>query len=264
MKDIRHRIMWWAFLDIKAYLPEFAIIFVSFPTYVFIMFFLWQIVYASAATHAMPFQTLITYFILAYVVSFCTTQRWSVASELDEDVRHGRLVPYLVRPFDYRHFLFFHSLGRTLFFAAVFTGFVFVAGLLTPLAITADAFGWLLFFALVSLGWLFNYFFYLTIGCFAFWTESTHGMLYAVETVQDLVSGFLIPLQFLPAAIGSAVYALPFQYALYTPISLLIGTATTTQALQGLGILAAWTAATALLANFIWKKGLARFTGYGV
>lgn len=265
LEDKRLRIMWLALADIRAYLPEFLILLVSFPIYMASMFFLWKIIFANSTITSMSFETLITYYIITYVLAWCIVQRWSVAEFTSEMVRKGNMVIYLTRPLDFRTFLFYNSLGKTLlFFAPVMTAMTFVASFFLPFKFTADPVMLLLFFVLAGIAFLFYFFFFLIFAALAFWTEKLHGILYAVDTCIYFFGGVVIPITFLPTWIQAVASWLPFKYATALPAMALLGKSTIPEVLIGMAILAVWTAVFYFISKFAWERGIKRFTGYGV
>lgn len=263
--DKRLRIMWLSLANTKAYLPEFLILLVSFPIYMTSMFFLWKIILANSTITSMSFETLITYYIITYVLAWCIVQRWSVAEFTSEMVRRGNMVIYLTRPLDFRTFLFYNSIGKTLlFFAPVMTAMTFVAGFFLPFKFTADPLMILLFFALAGIAFLFYFCFFLMFAALSFWAEKLHGILYAVDTCIYFFGGVVIPIAFLPAWVQAVASWLPFKYATALPAMALLGKSTILEVLTGMAILAVWTVVFYAISKFAWEKGIARFTGYGV
>jgi ABC-2 type transport system permease protein len=265
MEDKRLRIMWLAFANIKAYLPEFLIIFASFPIFIAVMFFLWQIIYANANITAMPFETLITYYIITYVLGTTVVQRWSVSERISDAVRNGYMVIYLTRPLDFRTYLFYNSLGTTVFFFAPISIIMTIAaGFFIKLTFVSDPLMVGLFFTAAALSFIFNFLFFLAIGAIAFWAEKTRGILHAVDTSIMFFGGAWIPLSLLPLWVQGVSSILPFKYCISFPTLILLGKLSIEEIIGSFAILIIWILVFYFTAKIVWERGIRRFTGYGV
>lgn len=77
------------------------------------------------------------------------------------------------------------------------------------------------------------------------------------------LSGELMPLDLLPSPIREWVIALPFSCGIYIPAAYLSGRINTHAFMKGFLSLAVGGVVFGLLAQFVWKKGLRRYTGTG-
>ena len=78
-----------------------------------------------------------------------------------------------------------------------------------------------------------------------------------------VLTGELMPLDLLPSPIREWVIALPFSCGIYLPAAYLSGRIETDVFMQGFISLAAGGIFFGLLARFVWKKGLRRYSGTG-
>jgi ABC-2 type transport system permease protein len=78
-----------------------------------------------------------------------------------------------------------------------------------------------------------------------------------------VMSGYLVPLELLPAPLPQIATWLPFRYMLGFPVELIIGLADRAAALRGLAIQAGMILALCGLSSVVWRAGLRRFEAYG-
>jgi ABC-2 type transport system permease protein len=79
----------------------------------------------------------------------------------------------------------------------------------------------------------------------------------------SFISGYYIPLNFLPIALQSILKYLPFNYFSYEPTRIFLNIYSYSQVFQILIIQAMWIISLYLLFNFLFKKTLKKFEGVG-
>lgn len=67
-----------------------------------------------------------------------------------------------------------------------------------------------------------NFLVYYLVGVLAVWTQHIHGFSSLVSVLSSLVSGTLIPLDFLPSGLNNLAQILPFRYFIYFPAQIFI------------------------------------------
>ena len=81
--------------------------------------------------------------------------------------------------------------------------------------------------------------------------------------VVTVLGGQVFPLDLMPPAIFNASRFLPFFYQMYFPAAILTGRVGLPMALQGLGLQFAWVVVLLLVAEYLWRRGLRRYTAVG-
>jgi ABC-2 type transport system permease protein len=100
------------------------------------------------------------------------------------------------------------------------------------------------------------------IGLMTFWLEETWVLAVIAETIIQLLSGNIIPLDLFPEWAATMLSYTPFPYVTFIPVKTFMG--------AGGGFLTAianivfWTAMLNALILFVWKKGLKLYTGAGM
>jgi ABC-2 type transport system permease protein len=123
--------------------------------------------------------------------------------------------------------------------------------------------GVLLSIPAMLLGFFVNYLLSATITALAFWTTrvySIHEFFYALIL---LFSGQFVPLTLMPKIIQDIAQYLPFQLLIYYPIQLILGKLSTDQIVQGYVSGAIWLLVSLLLFNWVWRKGVKRYSAVG-
>jgi ABC-2 type transport system permease protein len=102
------------------------------------------------------------------------------------------------------------------------------------------------------------------IGLASFWVERVFGLVYAFDLVMLLATGLLLPLELFPPPLYQILYNLPFRFFVYTPVLCLQGPITSGWLLEQISIGLIWIAVLVILVYLGWKKGLSKFSGYGI
>ena len=101
------------------------------------------------------------------------------------------------------------------------------------------------------------------LGMITFWTTRI-GAIYELFFALELVlSGRLVPMTLMPAAVQQVAWYLPFQWCFYFPIEALVGSMTPAELFAGLGMQLAWILIGTLLVNLVWKLGIRQFSAVG-
>jgi ABC-2 type transport system permease protein len=120
-----------------------------------------------------------------------------------------------------------------------------------------------IFLASLAGAWLLLFFMMAIIGSLALFVESATSVFEIWLGLHFVLSGYLIPLQFLPRWVAPFAQVLPFRYTLSFPVETLIGLNDTAGALRALGI--QWLYVVGLFAGTlaIWRSGMRRFVAFG-
>jgi ABC-2 type transport system permease protein len=119
-------------------------------------------------------------------------------------------------------------------------------------------------FVLSLLGaWLLIFFTMVLMGALAFFVDSALGVFELWLGVHAILSGYLIPLESLPAWIGGVARVLPFRFMLGFPVETLVGLLAPAQALRELGAQWAYVLVLFAAAMLVWRAGVRRFAAFG-
>jgi len=101
------------------------------------------------------------------------------------------------------------------------------------------------------------------IGTLGFFWDSSMSLFQLWLGFFFVFSGYIVPLELLPAWLYDVVRWLPFRYLLSFPVEAMLGLVDRDEALVALAIQWAYVAAFLALALWTWKRGLARYSAFG-
>lgn len=233
--------------------------------YLIVVYFLWKAIYASSGTdvvNGMTFTDTLIYLVLATAL-FGFMEMYTVW-EIGRNIQSGRIVLDLLKPMEYRRYLFWSYSGTfvTQFFFTFLPTFIVVA-IVTHGAIP---FGInLLYFVIsvvmaVSINYSIDFF----VGTICLFTESIWGINIMKQVIVLLLSGATIPIAFFPEPLKTIVYYLPFQSIYNGPLTLLLdGDPKLETVLTVLGTQLIWCIVMTVLSKLFWKVSLRQITVNG-
>jgi len=249
------------FAEAVAYRGEFLVWMFS-TTMPLIMLALWSAVAREAPIGRFGEKEFVAYFLATFIVRQLTGS-W-VSWEINYEIRNGTLSLRLLRPIHPMLTFAIQNLAAqplrlivalpmaAIWLVAVGTG-QFPHG---PLA-------WLAFGLALLGGWLVTYLASFSIGCLAFFMESSIKIMDVWLTLFFVFSGYLMPVELFPPALRNVLDWLPFRYQIGLPVELLTSAH---GAAAAAGLIArqwCWAVALFISASWLWRKGLTRFAAYG-
>jgi ABC-2 type transport system permease protein len=247
--------------EVVAYRAEF-LVWILTTNMPLVMLAIWHAVAAEGPVGRFDQEQFNAYYVAVQAIRLLTST-W-VVWQISMEVRDGTLSAKLLRPL---HPLFAYSAEhlaavplRALVVSPIFAILVYTAG--DRLAIHNPA---LLAIGLGSLvgAWLLIFFTMVLLGALAFYMESALGLFELWLGIHAIFSGYLIPLEVLPAWIRTAAHGLPFRFMLGFPVEALVGLVTTRQAARLLAYQWAYVALFAALGLIAWRRGVRKFAAYG-
>lgn len=233
--------------------------------YLILIYFLWKAIFASAGTDVvsgMTFESTMIYLVLATALNtFIDIYTvWTVGRA----VRNGNIVLDLLRPFEYKNYLFWSYSGElVVHFIATFLPTFIIVAIITRGTIR---FGMNLVYFLLSviLALVINYNIDFFVGTICIYSESIWGINIMKVVIVQLLSGATIPLAFFPDNIARVVDALPFRAIFDTPLTLLLdSSADPKTAFTKLGISLVWAIVMSCISSLFWRVSIRRITVNG-
>ena len=123
--------------------------------------------------------------------------------------------------------------------------------------------GVLLAIPMMLMGFLIGYLLTATITSLAFWTTRVYSIHEFYFALTLLFSGQFVPLTLMPKIVQNIAQYLPFRFQLYHPIQLILGKLSTAQIIQGYIAAGIWLLVAMTLFNWVWRKGVKRFSAVG-
>jgi ABC-2 type transport system permease protein len=247
--------------DMLAYRAEFLVWILS-MNLPLVMMALWTAVAADGPVGRFGQRDFVAYYLGMLIVRILSGS-WLVW-ELTMEIRRGILATRLLRPI---HPLWTFSATqlaavpmRVIVLSPLVVVLYWVAGARLPvhdparLAILAASLvgAWLLLFLVMAL-----------IGMLAAYVESALSVFDLWLAAQSILSGFLVPLELMPAWVARLARVLPFRYILGFPVETLIGLENNATALRDLGVQWLFIAGALLATIVLWRRALRRFAAFG-
>ena len=233
--------------------------------YLIVVYFLWKAIYASAGSDVvsgMTFSDTLVYLVLATAL-FNFMEMYAVW-QMGRDIQSGKIVLDLLKPMEYRRYLFWSFTGTFImqFLFTFLPTFIVVAAVThgaIPLGINLVYFMISVILA-VSINYSIDFF----VGTICLYTESIWGINIMKQVIVLLLSGATIPIAFFPEPLKSIVYYLPFQSIYNAPLSLLLdGSPSAEKVLTTLGMQLFWCVAMLIISKVFWKASLRQITVNG-
>lgn len=197
-----------------------------------------------------------------WVVFFArVSANWMYEFKMINEIESGRINGLLVRPYSFYSFY----LGQFMGYKALTCGISFFI----PVAVSL-IFGGATDFSRLPLALLMLFSFLIfahtlsfIVASLTFFMNKTQGITSAKNIFIWLLSGELIPLDLFPPALKVINNAMPFSCGAYLPVAFITHRIGLEPMLKGFEVLFIWTIGAALLARFVWHRGLRAYSGTG-
>jgi len=249
------------FAEAVAYRAEFLVWMLS-TTMPLIMLALWSAVARDAPLGRFGRKEFVAYFLATFIVRQFTAS-W-VAWEMNFEVRQGTLAMRLLRPIPPILTLAVENLAAQpmRLVVAVPMAVVWLWSVGSD-QIPRDPNLWAAFVVSLLGGWLITFLASFSIGCLAFYMESSIKLMDVWLSLYFVFSGYLIPVELFPRALRVAADWLPFRYQIGLPVELITSAHDPGAAMVLLVRQWLWVAAMLGAALLLWRRGIARFAAYG-
>ncbi|OWQ86224.1 hypothetical protein CDN99_20530 [Roseateles aquatilis] len=247
------------FAEVLAWRTEFLLWLMTL-TMPLIMLALWRAVTRDGAFGGYTSSDITAYFLGVLAVVLIT--ECNLVWNLNEDLRTGELSFWLLKPahplINYLAITLAEVPARLLVAAPVVIAALLQSTGGAPLAQRLPSFALALVLALGI-----NQAIQIIIGCLGFWISRSIMVFKLYETVGSVLSGYLVPLSFLPGAMADVAAYLPFRFVLSLPVEMLLGRHDAATAAYWLAVQALMFVVLNALALWTWKLGVRRYAAYG-
>lgn len=230
-----------------------------------ILFLIWQELYAGQTvvnTYTLP--EIVGYYLISIIITNLTDvhfENWR-----SEEIRMGRIDFFLLRPYHYLTDIFLgETVGKLLYtalFLIPYLGFIAWSLEFTQFSLplpSLQSLGVAVF--LLICAYLIQCLVGMLITLLTFWFEGAQGLEQFKWLIIALLSGSLMPLEFLPNWLRGITEMLPLQYLYAVPINVLLGR--DQLQLFDVAYLACTLGALALLVHLVWHRGIAKYASVG-
>jgi ABC-2 type transport system permease protein len=247
--------------EIVAYRAEF-LVWILTTNMPLVMLAIWHAVAADGPVGRFDQRQFTAYYLAVLAVRLLTST-W-VVWQMSMEIRDGTLSARLLRPL---HPLLAYAAQhmaavpmRALVVSPILAILFFVAG--DRLAVRdPELLG--IFFASLLGAWLLIFFTMVLVGALAFFVESAVAVFELWLAVHAIFSGYLVPLEALPAWIGRAAAVMPFRFMLGYPVEIFVGLMGPREALQQLAVQWGYVLVLFGAALLVWRSGVKRFAAFG-
>lgn len=257
-----------AFVTYKEWAAYRSHMFVSLligPLQLMVFIYIWRAVYSNhSVINGITLPEMITYYGAMTIIHYLIMDfaDWN----LHMLIHTGRFVSYITRPMYHWYFALSQKVGHRILgfffeFLPVYCILYFVLNLYLKPAYP-------LWFSLsLTLGFMMNFLINYSIGILGFWLQRADGVRNMIRIISSTFRGVYIPLVFFPDVLQSVLFFMPFQFAVYVPVRVFIGS----YELGGMrysipeiiGIQAIAVVIMFCLTQLLWKLGIHKFTGVG-
>jgi ABC-2 type transport system permease protein len=230
---------------------------------------LWSAIYAGAGKKTLSgfsFNEMIAYLLLVNIARMFSSMP-GLAGGIARDIREGTLKKYLLQPLDMIGYLVSyrvaHKVSYIISSAIPYAILFFICRKFFVGLVPTDPVIWAGFLTSLVLAFLVGFFFETCVGMVGFWFLEVTSLLYIVMTLNFFISGQMLPLDLLPTFWANLLKSLPFQYMAYFPTVVFLGKVKGTALVFGLIKEALWAGFFMLLARWLYRRGLRRYSAYG-
>jgi ABC-2 type transport system permease protein len=228
---------------------------------------LWEAIYDGAGTDDLSGfsrRKMIAYLLLVHISRMFSSMP-GLAAGIANDIREGTLKKYLLQPIDMLAYLVSYRAAHKIAYivtSALPYGLLF---LLCSRYFDAppDGLTLLAYLASLLLAFVVGFFFEASIGMIGFWFLEVSSLLYVVNTINFFVSGQMFPLDLLPSPWAGILEMMPFRYMAYFPAAVYLGHIRGNELVYGLLAEAGWAVFFIILARWLYRFGLRRYSAYG-
>lgn len=249
-------------LDSFAYRGDVLLFTLSGVVHPLMMLAIWLAVVASGGKTPLSQTEFIQYYVALLVVKLWVGA-WA-AQYISQEIRHGKISPFLVRPVPYIYFQLGNNIGEKIvkfvYVIPVVAGLMFLFQIVFPIL---QGIGLISFIISWIMAFILTFVIDQCIGILAFWLDDIQALGDGYDFLIHIFSGQLIPLFALPQAIQKISSMLPFRYTLSLPLEILLGKLTMKEIFIGLSTQTAWLVFFIISLWFLWKKGVVQYSAVG-
>ena len=196
-----------------------------------------------------------------YTVLQLGSMNWRFERTMIAEINSGAVNALLLRPSSFFEYHLGQLLGQKLITAVVMLPVISFIAWVWDLPFHAER---LPVVFLMGIGYVILLFsLHFAVASMAFFFDNVYSLNTSKNMIIWMLTGELMPLDLLPSPIREWVIALPFSCGIYMPAAYLSGRIDTNAFMKGFISLAVGGIVFGLLARFVWKRGLRRYSGTG-
>jgi ABC-2 type transport system permease protein len=230
------------------------------------MIYLWLTIYSGGGSslggYTLP--GMVSYYLIVTIVDTLTSvtdDDWQIAG----DIKDGNISQFLLKPINYTVYRMCLFLSGKLIFAAMsflpLGIFMFCERRYLVAPANGSALVW--FVASLVLTIVLQFFMSYTMALLAFWLLEVSTVIFMLFAFEYIAGGHLFPLNILPPALEKALHFTPFPYLLFFPVSVYLGQVKGADLAWGLATQAGWAIFFCALSQYVWRRGIKKYSAVG-
>lgn len=244
------------------YRASFWIDFLFDSLFVCMQVFIWRALLGSGAVDGVSLEEMTTYVALSRSIRALT--RSSAEMIIEDRLQSGNICFDLIRPLSFRRQMALSDAGRCIneFLVHAIPSFILVAVIfgIVPPASAAHA---IVFGMLLVLGVVVSYYIRYIIGLISFFFIKASSLSWVFGTIENFLSGAMIPLWFYPSWLSKIASATPFKLIYFTPISVYLGKTDLADIAPDLLMYVIWLAVLVGIESLLWRRAEKRLVVQG-
>lgn len=228
-----------------------------------LIYFLWQAVFLqNRQLFGYSHDIMISYVLITSLFSDIVFS--SKIHEVGVEIMQGDIVNRLLKPISFFLFVITKEIADKgiNIFCSIFEITVLILLLKPPIALPESLSAILIAFIFLLIGICLSFFLSFCVSMIAFWSNEIWAPRFIYFMMVFMLAGNYFPLDILPKNIYNILLYTPFPYFIFMPAHILLkGYTSVTLWQSAIGIF--WTGIFALLARFLWKRGMKEFSFYG-
>jgi ABC-2 type transport system permease protein len=228
---------------------------------------LWQAIYAGSKRNDLEgftYNEMIAYLLLTNISRMFSSMP-GLAGGIAREIREGTVKRYMIQPVDLLGYLLVYRVAhKVTYIVASFIPYFVLFFICRSFFDHFPDFPTFCGFAVsLVLAFLVGFYFEACVGMVGFWFLEVTSLLYIVMTLNFFISGHMLPLDLLPEPWSGLLKILPFQYMAYFPAVVFQGKVQGMDLVIHLARELAWALAFMMLARFLYRLGLRRYSAFG-
>lgn len=205
----------------------------------------------------------VTYYLLLSVASVLTGV-W-LAPYVADEIRLGRLSPWLLRPAPYIAHQIGNNIGEKVIKIPLLLPLVALVAVAfrRDLRFPADPRIWLLCLVATILAAAVAFLLDVVIGTLAFWVQDVRGLVRLKELAAALLAGQFVPLALFPHTLNGFLEAQPFRYTLSFPLEIVTARLSGTALARGFAWQVGYCVLLWAVSMVLWRRGLRAYSATG-
>lgn len=183
---------------------------------------------------------------------------------LQDKIHDGTITNEFLKPVNFVFRMLSENIGEGLFKIIFnFIPAVFFTLLYASLCPPKSILNLLIMLVSVMFGYLILWLISFIVQTWSFWLFSVWGIVTIKNVFVNILSGSLLPMWFMPAALRKIISYTPFESIYFTPVRIYLGELSGSDLLSGMAMQLIWICILALIASVFWKNGVKKLVVQG-